>query len=39
METIIGLKDKVSNDVSKIRVDSNLNNNLNKIQKLKTIIH
>jgi hypothetical protein len=31
METIIGLKDKVSNDVSKIRVDSNLNNNLNKI--------
>jgi hypothetical protein len=31
METIIGLKDKVSNDVSKIRVNSKEHNNFNRI--------
>ena len=36
METIIGLKDKVSKDVSNLRVNSNVVNSQNKISKLKT---
>ena len=38
METIIGLKDKVSKDVSNLRVNSNVINNQNKITRLKTAI-
>ena len=38
MEAIIGLKDKVSKDVSNLRVNSAVINNQNKISKLKTTI-
>jgi hypothetical protein len=38
METIIGLKDKVSKDVSNLRVNSTVINNQNKIVKLKMAI-
>ena len=38
METIIGLKDKVSKDVSNLRVNSTFINNQNKIAKLKMAV-